>query len=105
MTISKISIERVHGKSGFSPLYITASASDGTRALYGPVDPEAAIVADRQLKEHAVGESVYAIETVWNRMFEADRHSRGSHYLMGMSAIDNVLWGCRSTGSSVERGR
>jgi L-alanine-DL-glutamate epimerase-like enolase superfamily enzyme len=39
-----------------------------------------------------MGMNALAHEAIWYRLFESNRHSRGSHYLMGMSAIDNVLW-------------
>lgn len=92
MTITKLAIERVTGRSGWSTLYITAATDEGHEAIYGPIDAEAAIVADRMLSPRVVGRNPFGHEAIWNDLFEADRHSRGSHYFMGISAIDNVLW-------------
>lgn len=92
MTIMNLDIERVTGTSGWSTLYITAATDEGHEAIYGPIDDDAAIVADRLLKHRVIGRSAFGHEAIWNALFEADRHSRGSHYFMGMSAIDNVLW-------------
>ena len=58
----------------------------------GQLTHEAALVADKMLKKNVIGKNALAHEAIWNGLFKANRHSRGSHYLMGMSAIDNVLW-------------
>lgn len=92
MQIEALDLVRVTGTSGFTPIYITVRTDSGHEGLYGPIDADAALIADRLLKKHVLGRDPLAHETIWNVLFEADRHSRGSHYLMGMSAIDNVLW-------------
>jgi L-rhamnonate dehydratase len=92
MNITKLDINRITGKSGFSALYISIGIENGIEGIYGPIDSDAALVADRLLKEKVLGQDALAHEAIWNRLFGSDRHSRGSHFLMGISAIDNVLW-------------
>jgi L-alanine-DL-glutamate epimerase-like enolase superfamily enzyme len=36
-----------------------------------------------------------AVEELWDRMHRQNRHSRASHYMMAISAVDNVLWDLR----------
>lgn len=92
MKIKALDFVRITGKSGFAPLYLTVETDEGHGGIYGPIDSDAAVLADRLLKKRVLGRDPLAHEAIWNDLFDADRHSRGSHYLMGMSAIDNVLW-------------
>lgn len=90
--IAQIEFLRVTGHAGPKALYIQATTENGVKGLYGPIDSDAVMMADRLLKRHAIGFDALETEAIWNRMYNASRHSRGSYYLMGMSAIDNVLW-------------
>lgn len=83
------------GKGGEKSLYLKLETNAGTNGLYGPIDEEAAVFVDRFFVRRLVGQDALATEAFWDRMFRASRHSRGSHYLMGLSAVDNALWDLR----------
>ncbi len=78
-----------------SALYLTIKTRGGAEGMYGPIDPEAAAVIDRQLAKFVSGKDALAGEAMWDEMYRSDRHSRGGHYLMAISAIDNALWDLR----------
>lgn len=75
-------------------LYLRVKADD-LEGLYGPVDKEAAIVVDQQLKPFLLGKDPLAGETLWDQMHRSNRHSRRGHYMMAISAVDNALWDLR----------
>ena len=86
------------GKKEVQPktaLYLKIQTDDDLTGVYGPVDDEAAVVMDRQLKGFLIGEDALAIESLWDRMYRSNRHSRSGHFMMGVSAIDNALWDLR----------
>ena len=76
-------------------LYLKIHAGQGLTGIYGPVDREAAVVVDRQLKDFLIGKDALAIESLWDRMHRSNRHSRAGHFMMGVSAVDNALWDLR----------
>ena len=76
-------------------LYLKVKTDEGLEGLYGPVDREAAVVVDRQLRGFLKGRPALAVETVWDQMHRLNRHSRSSHYMMAISAVDNALWDLR----------
>jgi L-rhamnonate dehydratase len=63
--------------------------------VYGPVDYEAALVVEKQLKQVLIGMNALAGELVWDKLYRHNRHSRTGHYMMAISAIDNALWDLR----------
>jgi len=73
-------------------LYLRIRTDSGAFGLYGAIDREAAIVVERQLKGFLVGKDALAIETVWDKLYRNNRHSRAGHYMMALSAVDNALW-------------
>ncbi|MCB1021308.1 MAG: mandelate racemase, partial [Acidobacteria bacterium] len=75
--------------------YLVIKTAQGVEGLYGPVDAEACVVVDRQLKQLVIGQDALAVETRWDQLFRSNRHSRASHYMMGISALDNALWDLR----------
>ena len=75
--------------------YLVIKTNEGLEGLYGPVDSEAAVVVDRQLRPFLLGRPALAVETLWDQMHRLNRHSRASHYMMGISAVDNALWDLR----------
>lgn len=77
-----------------SAIYLKIVAGDAY-GLYGPVDKEAAIVVDQQLRAFLIGKDALAGETLWDQMFRSNRHSRAGHFLMAISAVDNALWDLR----------
>ncbi|MEX0320856.1 MAG: enolase C-terminal domain-like protein [Puniceicoccaceae bacterium] len=92
LTITELEFVRLTAETGRSSIYLTAKTSGGHEGIYGPIDWEAALIADKMMKGKVIGRSALAHEAIWNDLFKANRHYRGSHYLIGMSAIDNVLW-------------
>jgi len=95
LKVSKVEVLELTGKNGRKVLYLKIGTNEGLEGLYGPIDPEAAMFVDRFFKRHLIGQDPLAGEAFWDRMWRADRHSRGSHYLIGLSAIDNALWDLR----------
>lgn len=75
--------------------YLVLKTDQGLEGLYGPVDTEACIVAQRQLRPFLLGRDALQVETLWDQMHRLNRHSRSSHFLMGISAVDNALWDLR----------
>ena len=82
-------------KQPYSALYIKILTKDGLEGVYGPIDTEAAIVIERQLKSRLIGMDALAGELVWDTLLRHNRHSRASHYMMAISAVDNALWDLR----------
>jgi L-rhamnonate dehydratase len=60
--------------------------------LYGPVDREAADVVVADLREFLIGRDPRQISILWDQLYRRDRHSRSSHPMMAISAVDNALW-------------
>jgi len=75
-------------------LYLKVRTNDGD-GLYGPIDKEAAIVVQDQLRPFLVGKDALAGEKMWDQMYRSNRHSRRGHFLMAISAVDNALWDLR----------
>lgn len=78
-----------------SALYLKLQTDVGVEGIYGPIDNEAAIVVDQQLKTFVIGRDALAGETVWDQMHRSNRHSARGHFMMAISAVDNVLWDVR----------
>ncbi|MDW8130604.1 MAG: enolase C-terminal domain-like protein [Bryobacterales bacterium] len=78
-----------------SAYYLRIGTDAGLEGLYGPVDREAAIVVDQQLRGFLMGKDALAGETVWDQMYRSNRHSRHGHFMMAISAVDNALWDLR----------
>lgn len=76
-------------------LYLKIKTDAGLEGIYGPIDSEAAIVVERQLRPFLMGKDPLAGEALWDQMFRLNRHSRRGHYMMGISAVDNALWDLR----------
>jgi len=95
LKITKVEILQVTGKNKRKVLYLKVHTNEGLTGLYGPIDNEAAMFVDRFFRRNLIGQDPLAYEAYWDRMFRASRHSRGSHYIMGLSAVDNVLWDLR----------
>lgn len=78
-----------------SSLYLKIKTSGGLEGIYGPVDREAAVVVDQQLRSFLMGKPALSIETIWDQLYRSNRHARSSHYMMAISAVDNCLWDLR----------
>ncbi|MBK5293151.1 MAG: mandelate racemase [Acidobacteriia bacterium] len=76
-------------------LYLKIRTQGGLEGLYGPVDREAASVIYQQLRTFLIDKNGLAVETLWDKMYRSNRHSRAGHYMMAISALDNALWDLR----------
>ncbi len=83
-------IEKSNQKIGAN--YLVIKTNEQIEGIYGPVDNEAAVVVDRQLKNFLIGKNPLAIEILWDQMVRLNRHSRAGHFMMGISAVNNALW-------------
>ncbi len=75
--------------------YLKIRTDAGLDGLYGPIDREAAIVVNEQLRPFLKGKDPLAGETLWDELYRSNRHSRTGHFLMAVSAVDNALWDLR----------
>ena len=75
--------------------YYVRIKAEGAEGFYGPVEKEAAIVVDEQLKPFLLGKDALAQEKLWDQMYRSNRHARRGHFLMAISAVDNTLWDLR----------
>ncbi|MCU1234641.1 MAG: Mandelate racemase/muconate lactonizing enzyme C-terminal domain protein [Candidatus Solibacter sp.] len=78
-----------------SALYLKIKTDGGPDGLYGPIDKEAAIVVDEQLKPFLLGKDALAQEKLWDQLYRSNRHARRGAFLMAISAVDNTLWDLR----------
>jgi L-alanine-DL-glutamate epimerase-like enolase superfamily enzyme len=76
-------------------LYLKLKASGGLEGLYGPIDREAAIVIDQQMRGFLKGKDALAGDVLWDQMWRLNRHARGGHFMLAISAVDNALWDLR----------
>lgn len=76
-------------------IYLKLIAGDGHEGLYGPLDTEAALVIDRQLRGFLRGKDALAGDILWDQMYRWNRHGRSGHLMMAISAVDNALWDLR----------
>ena len=95
LKITKAEILQLTGKNKRRALYLKLHTNADAVGLYGPIDNEAAMLVDRFFKRGLIGQDPLAGEAYWDKMFRASRHSRGSHYIMALSAVDNALWDLR----------
>jgi L-rhamnonate dehydratase len=75
-------------------LYLKIRTDEGD-GLYGPIDKEAAIVVNEQLRPFLIGKDALAQEKLWDQLYRSNRHARRGHFLMAISAVDNALWDLR----------
>jgi L-alanine-DL-glutamate epimerase-like enolase superfamily enzyme len=95
LKITNAEVLQVTGKNKRKALYLKIHTDEGVVGLYGPIDNEAAMFVDQFFKRSLIGQDPLAFGAYWDKMFRASRHSRGSHYLIGLSAVDNALWDLR----------
>ena len=75
--------------------YLKLKTDAGLEGIYGPIDKEAAIIVDQQLKGFVTGKDPLAVEAIWDQMHRSNRHSRRGTFMMGISAVDNAVWDLR----------
>ena len=76
----------------YSANYVIIKTNQGLEGVYGPIDDEACIVVERQLKNFLKGKNPLSTALIWDQMYRSNRHGRSGHFMMGISAIDNALW-------------
>ncbi|MFN7920959.1 MAG: enolase C-terminal domain-like protein [Bryobacteraceae bacterium] len=76
-------------------IYIKIRTEGGLEGIYGPIDREAIYVVKELLTPLLIGKNALAVETLWDQMHRSNRHSRASHFMIGISAVDNCLWDLR----------
>lgn len=81
--------------ASLSALYLKIRTVEGLEGVYGPIDNEAALVVERQLKPFLLGKDALAVEKLWDQMYRQNRHARTGHMMMAISAVDNTLWDLR----------
>jgi L-rhamnonate dehydratase len=92
LKVKDVQVLDLLGKNKYHAYYIKIFTDDGLEGLYGPIDNEAVLMVNAVFKKQLIGQDPLAIEDFWQRVYTNNRHSRGSYYSIGMSAIDNVLW-------------
>lgn len=75
--------------------YLRIRTKGGLEGLYGYVDREAIPTILGSLRSLLFGQDALAVEKLWDLMYRSNRHSRASHYMMGISYLDNALWDLR----------
>jgi L-alanine-DL-glutamate epimerase-like enolase superfamily enzyme len=78
-----------------SAVYVKLRTKGGLEALYGPIEHEQVPVLVRDLAPFLAGRDPLAVGELWDRMYRLNRHGRAGHYMMAISAADNVLWDLR----------
>jgi L-rhamnonate dehydratase len=76
--------------------YLRISTKGGQEGIYGYVDAEALPTILGPLRRLLIGQDALAVEKLWDQMYRSNRHSRASHYMMGISYCDNALWDLRA---------
>jgi L-rhamnonate dehydratase len=92
LKIKDVQILELLGKNKVKANYIKVLTDSGPEGLYGPIDNEAVLMINSLFKKQLIGQDPLATEDLWQHLYTNNRHSRGSYYSIGMSAIDNVLW-------------
>lgn len=75
--------------------YLRIRTKGGLVGLYGVIDPEVVTPLLNQLRPFLLGKDALAGEALWDQLYRNNRHSRAGHYMMALSAVDNVLWDIR----------
>lgn len=78
-----------------SAIYVRIKTTNGPEGLYGPIERDAAIVVQTDLRPFLIGKDALAGEALWDEMYRSNRHSRDGFFMMAISAVDNTLWDIR----------
>ena len=76
-------------------IYLRIRTAGGPEGLYGPIEKDAAIVVNEDLRPFLLGKDALAGEKLWDEMYRSNRHSRDGFFMMAISAVDNTLWDIR----------
>jgi L-rhamnonate dehydratase len=75
--------------------YIRIGTDGGAEGFYGPIDPAVAWPVLEELRDVLIGQDALAGSAIWDILGRVDRHARGGHFKMAISAVDNALWDLR----------
>ncbi|HXE09675.1 MAG TPA: enolase C-terminal domain-like protein [Acidobacteriaceae bacterium] len=78
-----------------SAIYVRIRTANGPEGLYGPIERDAALVVQTDLRPFLIGKDALAGEALWDQMYRSNRHSRDGFFMMAISAVDNTLWDIR----------
>ncbi|MDP4245303.1 MAG: enolase C-terminal domain-like protein [Bacteroidota bacterium] len=81
--------------SDITQAYIRIRTKGGIEGLYGMLEPETVTPILQQLRPFLLGKDAMAVSALWDELYRNNRHSRAGHYMMALSAVDNVLWDIR----------
>jgi L-alanine-DL-glutamate epimerase-like enolase superfamily enzyme len=76
--------------------YLRIRTKGDHEGIYGYVDAEALATILGPLRRLLIGQDALAVEKLWDQMYRSNRHSRASHFMMGISYCDNALWDLRA---------
>jgi L-rhamnonate dehydratase len=76
-------------------IYLRIRTTGGIDGLYGPIEKDAALVVNEDLRPFLLGKDALAGEKLWDEMYRSNRHSRDGFFMMAISAVDNTLWDIR----------
>jgi L-rhamnonate dehydratase len=76
-------------------IYVRIRTAGGPEGLYGPIEKDAAIVVNEDLRPFLLGKDALAGAKLWDEMYRSNRHSRDGLFMMAISAVDNTLWDIR----------
>ncbi len=76
-------------------LFLRIRTRGGLEGMYGTIDADALPLLFGSLRRVVVGQDALAVESLWDRMYRADRLGRSGRYMKGISYIDNALWDLR----------
>ncbi|HEY1994666.1 MAG TPA: hypothetical protein VGG81_09695, partial [Edaphobacter sp.] len=57
-------------------IYLRIRTAGGIDGLYGPIEKDAAIVVNENLRPFLIGKDALAGEALWDQMYRSNRHSR-----------------------------
>jgi L-alanine-DL-glutamate epimerase-like enolase superfamily enzyme len=97
LKISDVKLYEVSTRAdgGVRQIFLEVLTDSGPSGLHGPINGEQAYIIRSKLKSLLVGRDPLAGEDLWERMRRRDRHARGGHMMMAISAVDNALWDLR----------
>jgi len=78
-----------------SAIYLRIRTSNGPEGLYGPIELDAALIVQAELRPFLIGKDALAGEALWDQMYRSNRQSRDGIFMMAISAVDNTLWDIR----------
>ena len=76
-------------------IYVRIRTAAGLDGLYGPIEKDAALIVEAELKPFLIGKDALAGEALWDQMYRSNRQSRDGIFMMAISAVDNTLWDIR----------